>query len=257
MTSKPHIILIHGAYHDGSCYDRVTPLLHASGYESTAVDLPSAGTEPPATTLEPDIECVRSAIQPLLDAGRDIVVVMHSYGGIVGTTSLSGMSKKHRSEQHLEGGVTHLVYLASRMPYLGQSTKSMGGGRGGSVGSSAHRLDGEKMYHMDPVNRFYHDIPKDEAEEYAKRLKWHSMASLSAPATSMAWTEVESTYLVCHEDRTIEVEQQWESIDQAKGMGAKVNVVECNSGHSPFLSQPGLVSRVIRRAAGENIDVGQ
>ena len=182
---------------------------------------------------------------------------MHSYGGIFGTTSLSGMSRKHRSAQHLEGGVTHLVYLASRMPYLGQSTKSMGGGRGGSVGSSAHRLDGEKMYHMDPVNRFYNDIPQDEAEEYAKRLKWHSMATLSAEATSVAWLEVESTYLVCHQDKTIEEVQQWESIEQARGMGAKVNVVECDSGHSPFLSQPGLVSRVIRRAAGEEVDVGQ
>ena len=139
---------------------------------------------------------------------------------------------------------------------MGQSTKSMGGGRGGSVGSSAHRVDGKKMYHMDPINGFYHDIPREEAEEYAKRLKWHSVATLSAPASSVAWLNIESTYLVCNEDRTIEVEQQWEGIEQAKGMGAKVNVIECDSGHSPFLSMPALVSRVIRRAAGEEVDVG-
>lgn len=77
---KPHIILIPGAWHTGACYELLEPLLQKAGHETTALDLASVGAEPPLTSLDPEVEHVRSVIAPLIEQGRDLIIVMHSYG---------------------------------------------------------------------------------------------------------------------------------------------------------------------------------
>ncbi|KAF2094415.1 alpha/beta-hydrolase [Rhizodiscina lignyota] len=251
MPPKPHIVLIHGAYHDSSTWSLLEPLLNNAGYETSALDLPSVGAEPPLTTIAPDVEYVRSVITPMVEAGKSVVVVLHSYSGIIGTTSLSGLTAEHRSAQKLPGGVTALVYLCAWMLDVGQSTVEMGGGRGGKLGPAAVRNDGKHLWHLKPIEAFYHDIPREEAEARASKLRHHSAQTLQAKVEHAAWKEVPVTYLVCRNDVTIPAEHQWACIKQAKGKGAQVTVAECDSGHSPMLSMPALVCKVVKGAAGE------
>lgn len=135
-SSKPHIVLIPGALHTSEAYHLIVPLLSKAGYEATALTLPSVGAEPPIKSLDPEIAHVRNTVIPLIEKGEDVVVVMHSYGGAAGGTSLRGLSKAERQSKGETGGVKSLVYLCAWMIPEGQSVMACGGGQGGKGGSS-------------------------------------------------------------------------------------------------------------------------
>lgn len=134
---KPHIVLIPGAWHSGDCYDILVPFLQNSGYQTTALTLPSVGAEPPLTEIEPEIGHIRDNIIPLLNQDQDVVVVMHSYAGFAGTAALKGLSKTDRQAAGQTGGIISLVYLTAWMVDVGQSVRNSGGGKGGKLGRSA------------------------------------------------------------------------------------------------------------------------
>ena len=125
-STKPHIVLVPGAWHTGACYDLIIPLLQDAGYATTALTLPSVGAEPPVTSTDQDAAVVHSAVSDLVDVGQDIVVVMHSYGAVPGSDGVKGLSKKERAGQGLDeggpgGGVVALVYLCAWMMPEGKS----------------------------------------------------------------------------------------------------------------------------------------
>jgi hypothetical protein len=65
-------------------------------------------------TVNPDSEYLRTKVlEPLLDQGEDVVIFMHSYGGVYGPASLEGISKKERETKGLKGGVIALVFCAA------------------------------------------------------------------------------------------------------------------------------------------------
>lgn len=80
--SKPAIVLVHGAWHNPTHWDRVATPLRKGGYEVKAPQLPSVGvSKDPGGALSKDAETVADAIRTYTSQGRDVVVVMHSYGG--------------------------------------------------------------------------------------------------------------------------------------------------------------------------------
>lgn len=103
--------------------------------------LPSVGAEPPLTSLEPEVEYIRNTVIPLLEQGKEIVVLMHSYGGFTGSATLRGLSKAERHGKGLNGGIIALVYLAAWMLDEGQSVIGSGGGKGGKGGPSTIKVE--------------------------------------------------------------------------------------------------------------------
>lgn len=73
-----------------------------------------------------------------------------------------------------------------------------------------------------------------------------------APLPYAAWKHIPVTYLLCTEDVTIPYERQLKLVEES---GVPIQTFTCDAGHSPFLSQPEFTSKVIRHAAGEEIDV--
>lgn len=140
-TTRPYIVLIPGAWHSADSYDLLVPYLRDSGYDVTAIDLPSVGAEPPIQSLQPEIDRIRGVILPLLDRGKNVIVVMHSYAGVAGSSALFGLSRNDRLAANLPGGVTALVYLCAWMVPEGASVRSAGGGQGGKGGSKRVRQD--------------------------------------------------------------------------------------------------------------------
>lgn len=91
-------------------------------------DLPSSGASPGHMSFDADVEVVRSAVESLLNHGKDVVVATHSYGGVPGTQSLKGFAKKDRVAQHGDqiAGVIALLYIAAFMALPGESVQSIG-----------------------------------------------------------------------------------------------------------------------------------
>lgn len=129
MSNKPIFVLIPGAWHPPSSFDQVRTLLTAQGYESEAITTPSVGAESPETGLHADIQHAHSVISGLANSGRQIVVVNHSYGGIVGAGAVEGLGYKQRSEKGKSGGVIMVIWMGAFVAPKGKSLYNMLGNR--------------------------------------------------------------------------------------------------------------------------------
>lgn len=126
MSSKTTIafLLVHGAWHDSTTWSKVVPLLEARlpGAISVVVDLPSSGAVPGIDSCEPDYAVVHDAAKKLVEEGKNVVIVMHSYGGLVGTNGSQGLSRQELSRERktVEGAVVGMVYISAYVRSLGQ-----------------------------------------------------------------------------------------------------------------------------------------
>ncbi|UKZ55944.1 hypothetical protein TrVGV298_009768 [Trichoderma virens] len=82
IAEKPTIILVHGAWHEPDCWDSVTSLLKEHQYPFNTVKLLSSGGEF-STSVAEDAAHIHKTISQLADAGKDMILVMHSYGGFM------------------------------------------------------------------------------------------------------------------------------------------------------------------------------
>ena len=146
--SKPTLLLIPGAWHTASAYSLLIPPLTQHSYPVQALTLPSVGSNPPPTSIGPDIQHIRNALIPLLDESKDVIVVMHSYGGIPGGSAVKGLSRKEREGEGKKGGVVALVYICAWIIDQGVSAKAAGGGRGGKGGPSTLRVEVSCTQHL-------------------------------------------------------------------------------------------------------------
>jgi pimeloyl-ACP methyl ester carboxylesterase len=111
-----NFVLVHGAWHGGWCWQRVTALLHAAGHRAHAVTLTGLGERAhllsPLITLETHIADVVNLL--VAEELQEVVLVVHSYAGMLGTAVADRMPERLR----------HLVYVDAVVPRPGESWSS-------------------------------------------------------------------------------------------------------------------------------------
>jgi alpha-beta hydrolase superfamily lysophospholipase len=130
--SKPTIVIVivPGAWQLISCFAPFAGLLKSKGFDTEVVDMPSVGgTQLPLTGLAEDIEAVRTVVQPLVEAGREVLLLTHSAGGVSGGGAVKGLDARTRKEAGLPGGVVRVIYMAAFMVPKGSSLLQMLGGK--------------------------------------------------------------------------------------------------------------------------------
>jgi pimeloyl-ACP methyl ester carboxylesterase len=226
MSKDVNIMLVHGAWADGSCWSKVILLLEAKGYKVTAAQIP-------LFSLENDIEVTRRLLSNL---STPTVLVGHSYGGAVITGAATAAPQ-----------VKALVYITAFGLDEGESLESLSKQGPPSPGSTAIEPDANGFLW---INRDkFHDsfaggATADEAAVMAAVQKPLSFAAFGGKETTPAWKTLPSWYLVCTEDKMIPPPAQ-EFL--AKRMSATVRSVA--SSHCPFVSHPDAVADIIALAA--------
>ena len=127
LDPKPTIVFVHGAWQDTSCFDIIRAQLSTYDYQSTAVPLPSTGASNPSqqTHLE-DVTAIRNTLEQLILVGEnDVLLVLHSYGGIPGCGGIEGLDKSTRKSMGGRGGIVGCVFIAAIMPLKGQSVSDV------------------------------------------------------------------------------------------------------------------------------------
>lgn len=118
-TEKPSIVLIQGSFQTPLVYAKLTTGLRDLGYPVTHPSLPSCidveADDFPTRTMEDDARTITETLQQLIEKeGKSVVVVMHSYGGIVGSTAIPQfLAYTSRQAEGKKGGVLHLFYYAA------------------------------------------------------------------------------------------------------------------------------------------------
>jgi pimeloyl-ACP methyl ester carboxylesterase len=231
-VSAATVVLVHGAWHDASSWDRVMPLLDAAGVSWRALDLPSVHPLPALPGLADDVAAVTALVD---DVGGPVVLVGHSYGGVV----ISAVGHHSR--------VRHLVYLSAFAPDEGETVLEIGIGDPPPLTVEAVRFGDDGTMTIDPalaVATFYDDVERTEADRRAAALRATTAAVFTDPAGPPAWRTVSSTAVVCTVDRAI-------SVDRLEQMAARTggDIVRWVSSHSPFLSRPNDVAALLARLA--------
>lgn len=122
----PTIVFVPGAWHTCDYYKRVIYILEAKGFPTATVNLPSVGG---TSSMKDDAIAIQKVTLKLADAGQQIILVMHSYGGIPGTESAKGLAWEIRQAEGKPGGIIALVYLTAYLVKEGMSVSSVAGDR--------------------------------------------------------------------------------------------------------------------------------
>ncbi|MGF9567497.1 alpha/beta hydrolase [Neorhizobium sp. JUb45] len=219
------VVLVHGAFADGSSWNKVIPLLKKAGLKVVAV-------QNPLDTLENDVAFTERAIA---DAEGPVVLVGHSYGGAVITQA--GVNPKVHS----------LVYVAAYAPEVGQSVLDTQKPYPDAPGRPFIKKDDAgylKFTDEGVFNYFAADLPRDEQELIAATQGAFGVKAVSTPVTQAAWHTVPSFEVVSTDDKVIPPQLQR---DQVKRL--KATAVEVAASHVVMLSHPDVVAKLIIEAA--------
>ncbi|KAJ8114996.1 hypothetical protein OPT61_g3256 [Boeremia exigua] len=245
---KPHVVLLHGAWHSPIYFAKITALLQDHLYVVHAQQLPSVGVPPswtPPSDLSQDTAAARSLVDRAIADGNDVVVICHSWGGTIASNALVGYSKKERAEKGLKGGVVKVGYMCAFMIDEGQSLES-------GEPPSWSEVNGPYLIAKDP-KAFYSDLPESEQAYWFSQLQAHSRATCITPLTGASWKTIPSSYLLCEQDNAIPAAFQEIMANAAREKGAHVDIVRLDCGHSPFLSKPKETLSWIMGVAGEEV----
>ena len=219
------VVLVHGAFADGSSWEKVIPLLQAKGLKVVAV-------QNPLSSLADDV----AAAQRVIDAQTGkVVLVGHSWGGVVITQA--GTSDKIKS----------LVYVAAFAPAEGEVIGGLGKDYPVPPGIASLKPDAAGYFRLSDesfATNFAQDLPAKTTRVMAAAQGLLPAKVFSEAVTAAAWKNKPSYYIVASKDRMIDPGLQHEF---AKKIKATTTVVP--SSHVPMLSQARQVAEVILAAA--------
>jgi pimeloyl-ACP methyl ester carboxylesterase len=226
------VVFVHGAcVRDGAWWwHRTAELLAEQGVASEAPALPSCGeTGATVSGAGPGLAEDVAAVREVLSAGDEpTVVVAHSYGGIVTAEAAAGVAN-----------VSHLLYVSSYLAEVGQSLSSFGGEEPAPFLSIDPESGTFTVQTQALAGTFLQDCDPAIQRAAETRTADQSLSVIEAPVSAAAWQQVPSTYLVCAQDGGTPAEIQ-------RGFAQRAGqVVEMETGHHPFLSQPAAVRDLI------------
>ncbi|MGJ4890699.1 alpha/beta fold hydrolase [Bradyrhizobium sp. HKCCYLRH3099] len=222
-----NVVLVHGAWADGSSWAKVIPYLQAAGLKVTAV-------QNPLTSLADAAAATRRALD---QQDGPAVLVGHSWGGTV------------VSEVGTDPKVSALVYVAARAPDADEDFVKLAGqyptppARAGIVDHDGETKLNESAF----LNDFANGVDATTAKElYA--VQWPTAATIFANRTTQAaWHDKPSFYAVSKQDKTIDPD-----FERFLASRMHATTIELNAGHLSMVSHPKQIAELILKAARQH-----
>lgn len=231
------IALVHGSYHGAWCWDLLRPKLERLGHRVFTMDMPIS--DPAFGAAE-----YAAAVDDAIPADSVPILVGHSMGGLI-IPIVAARRPVHR-----------LVFLAAMLPSLGLSANDQ---------RSTERIDGriqprtaewtdlgDGVWMVGPTTAtelFFHDVKPDTARWATQRLRPQAYKVLNETTPLTAWPDVECRSVVCRDDRAMNPD--WVRSAARDRLGTVA--VEFDGGHSPFLTRPADLARVLDSMAGPSL----
>ena len=227
-TSARNVVLVHGAYADGSCWSEVIARLQRTGLNATAV-------QNPLTSLADDVAATRR-ILALQDGPT--VLVGHSWAGTV------------ISEAGIDPKVSALVYVAARAPDAGEDYGALAAkfptppASAGLVKSGGFAQLSEEAF----VRDFAGDLDPAKARVLYAIQGRISDTLFASRTTQAAWRSKPTWYAVSTNDRTTSPD-----LERFLANRMKAKTIELASSHLSMLSHPQEIANLILQAAGQGV----
>jgi pimeloyl-ACP methyl ester carboxylesterase len=224
-----NFVLVHGAFHGSWCWDLLIPELEALGHRTIAVDLPTGEAGAGA----------RRCAEVIVDTARgldEIVLLGHSMAGLSVPLAAQDLP------------VRKLVFLCALVPRPGHSMAAI---RASEPVDNHHPIEDPEWIRMGSGiwmvgartarGLFYDDVPEDIAEWAIGNLRPQNYQMMNEKTPIVTWPNVDSASIVC--DADLAINPQWSRWVASKYLG--VEPIEMRGGHSPFLTQPERLARIL------------
>lgn len=220
-----NVVLVHGAFADGSSWSKVIPLLQAKGYNVIAV-------QNPLTSFGDDVAVTKRAIDAM---NGPVLLVGHSYGGMV--ISEAGKDPK----------VAGLLYVAALIPEEGQNVVDVNAPFPPGPGAAEFQLSSSGFLSLSSkgINEFFAQdaSPEERKVLFATQVPWAASAT-TEKVYSPAWQSKPSWSIIAAKDGMINPDLQ-----RAKAGLIKATTIELKSNHVPMVTEPKKVATFIVEAA--------
>jgi pimeloyl-ACP methyl ester carboxylesterase len=224
-VAAKNVVLVHGAWADGSSWANVIPRLQAAGLHVTAV-------QNPLSSLEDSVAATRRALA--LQDGPTVLVA-HSWGGTV------------ISEVGTDPKVTALVYVAARAPDANEDFVALSAKfPAGPVRAGVQTSDGYTLLSEESFLKYFANGVDRKTAEVLFAVQGSTAASLFTGRTTVAaWRGKPSFYAVSKQDQTI-------NPDLERFLAKRMNAttIELDAGHLSLVSHPKEIADLILAAAG-------
>jgi pimeloyl-ACP methyl ester carboxylesterase len=220
-----NIVLVHGAFADGSSWAKVIPILEAKGYHVTAV-------QNPLTSLSDD---VNAALRVIALEDGPVILVGHSWGGTVITQA--GNDPK----------VKGLVYVAAYMPNDGQSANDASGPYGLTLGQKSIQIDDKHFGRVSPegvIKHFAQGLPMAERRTVLAVQGQTYGPMLDEKITQAAWKTKPTWHVIATDDQML-----FPAMEEAQAKSSGGQAFKIPTCHVAMLQQPQKVAAVIIAAA--------
>src|SRR6202161_2971812 len=227
-TGIKNVVLVHGAFADGSGWDAVAKILEKNGYTVSVA-------QPPETSYADDQKYTKAAIDAM---GGPVVLVGHSYGGSI------------ISEAGDDPNVAALVYIAAFALDEGESCASIETAM--PQASKAFKPDSSGNWWIEKEHFAADsaaDIPKEKAAFMAVSQVPISTDAFTHQVSSPAWKTKPTWYMVASADRSINPEQE-----RMMAKRANAKMVEVNASHVAYISHPRETAELIEEAAHASLN---
>lgn len=229
MANKINVVLVHGAWADGSSWAEVISILNNAGFNTVA-------TQHPLTALADDAEVTRRIVEGQEDA---VILVGHSYGGAV-ITEAAGKCPN----------VAGLVYIAAFAPDAGESLTDLSQRTKPAPGFTAIHPDKYGTLWLDKEKfaaNFCQDVDPKKATVMASVQKPITIKCFSDKVTNAGWKNLPCWYQLSTNDRMIDPGLQY---IMAERINAR-NILTLSTGHAPMLSFPEKIAAFIMDACNQ------
>jgi len=225
--SNPTVVLVHGAWADGSSWSKVIPILLAKGVPVVAAQLPLSGVA----------DDLAATTRIMSDIDGDIVLVGHSWGGVAVT------------QAGVDPRVKALVFVSAFAPDVGETGSGLIGEHPTPPALSTIGTDKAGFVYQTEagmVENIGPDLPPEEARVLAVTQGRLAGKAFGETVVAAAWKAKPSWFVVTSEDRVVSVELQKAF---ATRMGATIR--EIKASHMSILSHPAEIAAVIEQALGK------
>ena len=237
-NSKPTIVLIHGAWADASSWTGVIERLQREGFTVTAPPNNLRG-------LAADAAYIRAYLETM---SGPIVLVAHSYGGMVATNAATGLPN-----------VKALVYVDAFMPDEGQPAVALTGAESALANAAT---DARSLFKLAPypgapegsvdtyllpetvTTSFAQDLTPEGQALIAATQRPAALAGLGEPSGPPAWKEIPAWAVIGTQDRIITPDSQRQMAENANAQ-----ITEVDASHVSMVSHPDAIVEVILTAA--------
>lgn len=222
-------ILIHGAWHAGWCWEKVTALLSQQGHDVIVPDLPGHGANqktPSAVKFQDYIDCIKECVARCV---QPPVLVGHSFAGMLLTQYAADYP----------GTFKKIIYVSAYIPFSGESMLSISEKFSQTLLGPELIIDKTKksitLKSDNLAKILFNSAPVDAQTWAISKLEAEPLIPLATPVElgDFNYGDIDSHYIFCEQDRAITLpDQQWMA-ERTRGKQSSLL-----AGHAPFLSLP-------------------